>query len=764
MKIPIVALRGMVIMPGTMTHFDITRQKSMLAIEHAMTGTQKICLLTQNIAETEDPGEDNLHRIGVVCSVMQVMRLPNHAIRVLIDAGTRAELLRMTQLVPYLEGEVLEIPFSNEINDMLREEAMLRVLREAVDNYALQNKAYEELRRFAASSSTLEELMNNLMVRMDLPWQDKQKLLETDSVFGRYNYLCSLLERERDVARLKKEIQQKVRESIDKTQKEYLIREQIKALREELGEGDKSEMDQLEIDLKDLTAPDEVKKALEKEFRRLRNIPAGSPEVTVSRTWIETVMDIPWQAVTEDNKDIVAAGRILDEDHYGLEKVKERILEYLAVRTFAGKGEGSILCFVGPPGTGKTSIARSIARALDKKYVRVCLGGVRDEAEIRGHRRTYIGAMPGRIVSALRQAKTANPLMLLDEIDKVSSDYKGDTSSALLEVLDSEQNAAFKDHYVELPVDLSKVMFIATANTLDTIPEPLLDRMEIIEISSYTENEKFHIGRDYLIKKQLEKNGLSPVQMAVTDEALKKIIHNYTREAGVRNLERSIGDLCRKAAREILEKGIDGINVTTENITDYLGKEKVSFEDVNKENQVGIVTGLAWTRYGGETLEIEVNIMPGEGGLRLTGQMGDVMKESAEAALTYVRSVSDDYDVPEDFYKTHEIHVHIPEGAVPKDGPSAGITMATAMLSAVSGKETRADLAMTGEITLRGRILPIGGLKEKLLAARMAEIHTVLIPLKNEPDINELSTEITDGIEIVMVSDMNEVVKRSFIS
>ena len=613
--------------------------------------------------------------------------------------------------------------------------------------------------------SSLEELLDQIAIQLPWDYTVRQGVLESNSLEARYEVILRTLMSEMEIYRIKKDFQEKVRADIDQNQKEYILREQMKVIRQELGEDSSmSDADEYQKKLGLLKADKETKDKLRKEIERFRGMPAGSQEANVLRTYIETLLELPWKKTSKDNDDLKHAQQILNADHYGLDKVKERILEYLAVRTLTKKGTSPIICLVGPPGTGKTSIARSVARALNKKYVRISLGGVRDEAEIRGHRKTYVGAMPGRIVEGLRQAGVSNPLMLLDEIDKVSSDYKGDTSSALLEVLDSEQNVKFRDHYVEQPIDLSQVLFIATANTTQTIPGPLLDRMELIEVNSYTENEKFHIAKDYLVGKQLERNGLSREEVSFSDRALEKIIHNYTREAGVRNLERRIGDICRKAAREFLENKRKSIKITEINLEKYLGKEKVTFEDANEEDQVGVVRGLAWTSVGGDTLQIEVNVMPGKGNLLMTGQLGDVMKESAQTALTFVRSICPDYQVPNDYFEKHDLHIHIPEGAVPKDGPSAGITMATAMVSAVTGRKVFAKLAMTGEITLRGRVLPIGGLKEKILAARMAHIEKVLVPEKNRPDMAELSREITKGLEIVYVKDMSQVLSQALAS
>ena len=660
-------------------------------------------------------------------------------------------------------GEVELMPCCRDVVEE-EQEAMIRTLKDGIREYAQLNRAFGEgAVKSLLTYQTLEGLIMELMIRLPMSNDQRQALLEQDSTCGRFYMLSGFMQTEGEILQLRREIQDRVKERVDQNQKEYVLREQMKVIHEELGDDDASDIRHYEEALDKLKAGQEVKDKIRKEIHRLSAMPNGSQEGTVSRTYIETLLELPWQKLSRENRDIKKAEKILNEDHYGMEKIKERILEYLAVRHFTGEAGGSILCLVGPPGTGKTSIARSVARALDKKYVRVCLGGVHDEAEIRGHRRTYIGAMPGRIVTGLKQAGVGNPLMLLDEVDKVSNDYHGDTFSALLEVLDSEQNSHFRDHYVELPIDLSRVFFIATANTLDTIPRPLLDRMEVIEVGSYTENEKYHIAEDYLLEKQRKKNGLKEGMLSISEAAMRKIIHNYTREAGVRGLERRIGEICRKTARELLEENRTQVKITAGNLVKYLGKEKIQFEAANEEDQVGIVRGLAWTSVGGDTLEIEVNTMPGEGKIQLTGQLGDVMKESAQAGISYIRSVGSEYGVPEDYFEKHDVHLHIPEGAVPKDGPSAGITMAVAVLSAATNRKIRADLAMTGEITLRGRVLPIGGLKEKLLAAQMAGIHLVLVPEKNRRDVEELSPEITKGMEIVFVSHMDEVLKRSLL-
>ena len=762
---PVIALRGLCVLPKMTVSFDISRSRSIAAVEKAMVTDQRICLVTQKNVEDMNPAMEQLYHIGTIAHVKQLVKMPGGVVRVMVDGLERAELLVLDSDDPALIGEVELVNGQGGDLDYVVSEAMLRVLKEKLEEYGRQHPKFaKEVLPNVTVIMDLEELM--LQAAIQLPWDFtvRQEYLEASDTTGRYEALVRNLVNEIEISRIRREFQERVKQNIDKNQKEYILREQMKIIREELGEDNPvSDADEFEKQLKSLKADKEVKEKLKKEIDWFKGMPGGSQEANVLRTYIETLLELPWNKTSKDNNDLKHAEEILEEDHYGLEQVKERILEDRAVRALTKTGTSPFICLVGPPGTGKTSIARSVARALDKKYVRISLGGVRDEAEIRGHRKTYVGAMPGRLVDGLRQAGVANPLMLLDEVDKVSSDYKGDTSSALLEVLDGEQNVKFRDHYVEVPIDLSNVLFIATANTTQTIPGPLLDRMELIEVNSYTENEKFHIARNYLVGKQLERNGLKDKQVTISDGALKKIIHNYTREAGVRNLERRIGDICRKAAREFLENNRQVIRVTESNLEKYLGKERVSFEDANEEDEVGIVRGLAWTSVGGDTLQIEVNVMPGKGEQKLTGQMGDVMKESAQTALTYVRSICPQYGVADDYFEKHDIHIHIPEGAVPKDGPSAGITMATAMLSAVTDKKVAAKVAMTGEITLRGRVLPIGGLKEKILAAKMAHIETVLVPDKNRPDIAELSKEITKGLKIVYVKTMEDVLKEALV-
>ena len=762
---PTVALRGLTILPGMVQHFDISREKSIRAIETAMMGNQKVYLVTQRHPEQETPAVADLYQMGTISQIKQLVKMPGGIIRVMVEGEKRAALLTLFEEGPYLEAEVEEAPMQEEqLTDTVKE-AMSRIVKEKLEEFGNANpKAVKDFIGSLLVITDLEQLLTQ--TANEFPWDFavKQEMLECDYWSHLYDRIVYYLMRELEILMIKRDYQGKVKEHIDKNQRDYILREELKVIREELGDDSGTEdadgyMEQLEK----LNADKETKEKIKKEIQRFKGMPGGSQEANVLRTYIETVLQMPWKKVSRDNQDIVHAKEILEEDHYGLEKVKDRVLEFLAVRALTKKGTSPILCLVGPPGTGKTSIARSVARALGKKYVRISLGGIHDEAEIRGHRKTYVGAMPGRIADAMRQAGVANPLMLLDEIDKVSADYRGDVSSALLEVLDGEQNVKFRDHYLEIPLDLSGVLFIATANDASTIPRPLLDRMEVIEVSSYTENEKFHIAKKYLIPKQLERNGLTEEMLSFSDKALEKIIHNYTREAGVRNLERRIGEICRKAAREFLEKKKKTVHITEGNLQKYLGKEKITFENANEEDEVGIVRGLAWTSVGGDTLQIEVNVMPGDGKLQMTGQMGDVMKESAQIALTYVRSVADRYGVESRYFKEHDLHLHIPEGAVPKDGPSAGITMATAMLSAVTGKKVCASVAMTGEITLRGRVLPIGGLKEKTLAARMAHMKKVLVPDKNRPDMAEISKEITKGMEIVFVKTMDDVVREAFV-
>lgn len=763
-SLPMVPLRGMTIMPGMVVHFDVSRARSIAAVQEAMVEEQKIFLTAQKSIDTEEPGAEDVYEIGTVGTVRQIIKLPKQIVRVLVSGETRGRLKKIEFSEPYLRAEVeLLEEHDQEMPEDVNSEAMERSLKDMLVEYSSKNgKMSKESVAQLMEIKGLRRLVDEIAANIPLYYTDQQEILNETDLKKRYEKLAFRLVNEVQIMDIKEEIQRKVKERVDKHQREYILREQLKLIREELGEDSTvSDAEEFEASLKKLKAPKEVKDKLQKEISRFKSSMNSPAESGVIRTYIETLLEMPWDKASEDNQDINYAKQVLEEDHYGLEQVKERILEFLAVRTLTQKGESPILCLAGPPGTGKTSIAKSLARALKKPYVRISLGGVRDEAEIRGHRKTYVGAMPGRIANGIRTAGVKNPVMLLDEIDKVSTDYKGDTFSALLEVLDSEQNSRFRDHYLEVPLDLSEVMFITTANTLQTIPRPLLDRMEVIEITSYTENEKLHIAAEHLIPKQLEKHGLTASQLTFSRQAVWKMARNYTKEAGVRQLEREIGNVCRKAAKEILTTGREKIAVTDRNIHRFLGKEKYTYQMANPAPEIGIVRGLAWTSVGGDTLQIEVNVMPGSGELMLTGQLGDVMKESAQTGISYIRSVSGRYGIEEDFFEKHDIHVHIPEGAVPKDGPSAGITMATAMLSAVTGKRVRADLAMTGEITLRGRVLAIGGLKEKLLAAKSAGIKTVLIPKDNRADAEELSVEITKGLEILPVENMEEVLSRA---
>ena len=766
-SLPMVALRGMTIMPEMVVHFDVSREKSIAAIQEAMEGDQKIFLVAQRSIETDDPTQEDVYEVGTVGTIKQIMKLPKHIVRVLVSGETRGILKQLQQDTPYLRAEVEVIDESDlVIQDDLNGEAMARSLKDTFLDYAARNgKMSKEAVAEILEIKSLKKLVDEIAANTPFYYVDQQEILGKVDFWERYETLAFKLVNEVQIMDIKDELQQKVKERVDKHQKEYILREQLKLIREELGDDSTlSDAEEFEKAAKNLKAPKEVKEKLKKEISRFKSSLNSPAESGVIRTYIETLLEMPWDKAGKDNQDIKYAEEVLEADHYGLEQVKERILEFLAVRSLTKKGESPILCLVGPPGTGKTSIARSLAKALKKPYVRISLGGVRDEAEIRGHRKTYVGAMPGRIANGIRQAGVKNPLMLLDEIDKVSTDYKGDTFSALLEVLDSEQNYKFRDHYLEVPLDLSEVLFIATANSLQTIPRPLLDRMEVIEVTSYTENEKLHIATEHLIPKQLEKNGLKKEQLKISKNAVWKIASNYTKEAGVRQLEREIGNICRKAAKEILTTGKKSVTITEKNLFKYLGKEKFTYQMANAADEIGIVRGLAWTSVGGDTLQIEVNVMPGKGEIMLTGQLGDVMKESARTGISYIRSVSRDYQIADDFFEKYDIHVHIPEGAVPKDGPSAGITMATAMLSAITEQKVRADIAMTGEVTLRGRVLPIGGLKEKLLAAKNAGIKTVLVPKKNLADVEELSQEITKGFEILPVEHMEEVLKAAFVS
>ena len=763
--LPAIALRGTTILPGMIVHFDVSRERSVKAIEAAMLHDQKIFLVTQIDPEVESPDLAGVYHVGTIAYIKQVVKLPQNLLRVLVEGTGRAILVKFEQEFPFIRSEIT--PVDEEEMQMPEPvmEAMHRSLKELFHRYCMENgKVSKELVAQILNIDNVEELVEQIAVNIPLSYQNKQKILEALTLEERYEVLGAILGNEIEIMQIGRDLQKKVKARIDKNQREYILREQLKLIREELGEDNTADdAEEFKKKLQELQAGDEVKEKISKEIERFKNTNSNVSENAVLRGYIETMLALPWEKKSTDSDDLKEAWKVLQEGHYGLKDVKERVMEFLSVRKLTHKGKSPILCLVGPPGTGKTSIARSIAEAMHKKYVRICLGGVRDEAEIRGHRKTYVGAMPGRITAALQQAGVSNPLMLLDEIDKTSSDYKGDTSAALLEVLDPEQNSRFMDHYIEVPQDLSEVLFIATANDVQGIPRPLLDSMELIEIAGYTENEKEHIAKEHLIPKQMEENGIEKGKLTIQSAALKKIINNYTKEAGVRNLERTIGQICRKTARLIMEEDKKKVTVTSKNLSDFLGKEHFNYLMANKKDEIGISRGLAWTQVGGDTLQIEVNVMPGKGELMLTGQLGDVMKESAQAGITYIRSIASDYKVEPEFFQENDIHVHIPEGAVPKDGPSAGITMATAILSAIIKKPVRADLAMTGEITLRGRVLPIGGLKEKLLAAKYAKIKEVLVPAENKPDIQELDKEITDGLTITFVSSMKEVLNRALV-
>lgn len=763
--LPAIALRGTTILPGMIVHFDVSRERSVKAIEAAMLHDQKIFLVTQIDPEVESPDLAGVYHVGTIAYIKQVVKLPQNLLRVLVEGTGRATLVKFEQEFPFIRSEIT--PVDEEEMQMPEPvmEAMHRSLKELFHRYCMENgKVSKELVAQILNIDNVEELVEQIAVNIPLSYQNKQKILEALTLEERYEVLGAILGNEIEIMQIGRDLQKKVKARIDKNQREYILREQLKLIREELGEDNTADdAEEFKKKLQELQAGDEVKEKISKEIERFKNTNSNVSENAVLRGYIETMLALPWEKKSTDSDDLKEAWKVLQEGHYGLKDVKERVMEFLSVRKLTHKGKSPILCLVGPPGTGKTSIARSIAEAMHKKYVRICLGGVRDEAEIRGHRKTYVGAMPGRITAALQQAGVSNPLMLLDEIDKTSSDYKGDTSAALLEVLDPEQNSRFMDHYIEVPQDLSEVLFIATANDVQGIPRPLLDRMELIEIAGYTENEKEHIAKEHLIPKQMEENGIEKGKLTIQSAALKKIINNYTKEAGVRNLERTIGQICRKTARLIMEEDKKKVTVTSKNLSDFLGKEHFNYLMANKKDEIGISRGLAWTQVGGDTLQIEVNVMPGKGELMLTGQLGDVMKESAQAGITYIRSIASDYKVEPEFFQENDIHVHIPEGAVPKDGPSAGITMATAILSAIIKKPVRADLAMTGEITLRGRVLPIGGLKEKLLAAKYAKIKEVLVPAENKPDIQELDKEITDGLAITFVSSMKEVLNKALV-
>lgn len=758
--LPVIPLRGLAVLPDMIIHFDVIRKKSVQALEAAMVEEQNVFLTAQLDPDVDNPEAKDLYTVGTVAKIKQLVKMPQDTVRVLVEGKFRGRMDDLIQSEPYLMADVSIFETGGHLEEV-QGEAMLRYLKNQLEVYSSVNTQFgTELVHKLENEENPVKLMDQMAINIPMDFRSRQKLLEAVDIQSRFETLVGLISREVDIIQINKEIQAKVKERVDKSQREYVLREQLRVIREELGENNlMSEAEEFEQALKKLKADKSVKEKISKEIERFKATGNNPSENGVLRGYIETLLEMPWNKEGKDNPDTKKAERILRADHYGLEKVKERILEYLAVRSLAKKGDTPILCLVGPPGTGKTSIGRSVARALNKAYVRISLGGVHDEAEIRGHRKTYVGAMPGRIATALKSSGVNNPVMLLDEVDKVGNDYKGDPFAALLEVLDSEQNNKFRDNYIEIPIDLSNVLFIATANTTSTIPRPLLDRMEVIEISSYTENEKVHIAREHLIPKQLERHGFGKKQISISDRALEKMIMNYTREAGVRNLERRIGDICRKCAKKVIASNVKNIKITEKNLEKYLGKPRYTFDLANTKDEIGVVRGLAWTSVGGDTLSVEVNVLPGTGKFELTGQLGDVMKESARAGISYIRSMVSKYGIDKEFFENNDIHIHIPEGAVPKDGPSAGITMATAMISAITRRKVRADVAMTGEITLRGRVLPIGGLKEKVLAAKIAKIKTVIVPETNRQDIEELEKEITDGLEIVFVSDMDQVLE-----
>ena len=764
--LPMLALRGKYIYPNSVIHFDVSRSKSVRAIEEAMQNDQMIFLDNQIDPAMEDPKSYDLYQIGTLARIRQVVKLPQNIIRVFAEGMFRAEILEVCEEEPIFRVEAAYQHTEQQEFEQDEKEAVFRALKENFEKYTgVWNQMDPNVYSYILMQTDLEVFVDHLATHLPFSLQNKQKLLEEMDLKRRCELMLVLLEQELRLAYLRLDIQEKVKENIDDNQREYMLREQLKVIREELGETNiADEADEFLRSLSEMEAGEEVKDKIKKEISRFQAMGNSAAESAVLRTYIEIMLDVPWEKLSEDSMDLEEAEKILEADHYGLKKVKERVLEYLAARAMSQKKDAAILCLVGPPGTGKTSIARSIARATHKEYVRLSLGGVRDESEIRGHRKTYVGAMPGRIVAAIRQAKVRNPLMLLDEVDKVGKDQRGDTASALLEVLDGEQNEHFRDHYLEVPLDLSDVLFIATANDLSTIPKPLLDRMEVIEVSSYSENEKFHIAKNYLVKKQMEANGLTPKEIVWKDDALRLLIDSYTREAGVRSLERTIGNVSRKITKDIYQGKKKKVTVTKKAVRDYLGTAPYELEKENLKDEVGIVHGLAWTSVGGVMLNVEVNTMPGKGKCTVTGSLGDVMKESAQAAVSYIRSKSGKYKIKDDFFESHDIHIHIPEGAVPKDGPSAGITMTLALISAITGRKVRGTVAMTGEVTIRGQVLAIGGLKEKMLAAKRAGMTKVLVPKANEKDVREFDTEITENIEIVYVKKIEDVIREALLS
>lgn len=762
-EIPLLPLRGMLVFPYTVIHLDVGRKKSINAIEEAMLESKEIFLASQKEAQTDDPEEADIYSIGTVAEIRQILKMPGGTMRVLVEGLNRAEIKDFLDNEAYIKVRIK--PYTDDMAEKNAQvEALMRTLVSQFEQYVRMGKKIPP--ETVVSVVGIQEpgrladvVSSHLTLRID----EKQKILEAIDIQERLTYLCELLAKEMEVLELERKINMRVRKQMEKTQKEYYLREQMKAIQKELGEKDEhlSEVEEIKERILEAALPKEAEEKAFKELERLEKMPPMVAEAVVVRNYLDWILSLPWSVETKDRLDLKTAETILNEDHYGLEKPKERILEYLAIRKLAKKMKGPILCLVGPPGVGKTSLGKSVARSLGRKFVRMSLGGIRDEAEIRGHRRTYVGSMPGRVLQGMKQAGSKNPVFLFDEIDKMTMDFRGDPASALLEVLDPEQNYTFSDHYLEVPFDLSKVMFITTANSTYNIPRPLLDRMEIIELSGYTEEDKVHIAQDYLVPKQLKEHGLKVNNISFSEGAIRKIIREYTREAGVRNLERQIASICRKVARLVVEDKSTYVNVTGNNISKYLGPERFRYGVAEKESQVGVATGLAWTETGGDILSIEVALIKGKGGVTLTGKLGDVMKESAQAALTYIRSKADELGIKPDIQEKHDVHVHVPEGAIPKDGPSAGITLATALASAMTGTPVRNDVAMTGEITLRGRVLPIGGVKEKVLAAHRAGIKTIILPEENKKDLNEVPGNVRKKMRFVLVSHMDEVLAET---
>ncbi len=760
MELPVLPLRGMLVFPGMVLHFDVARPRSVAALEKGMAEKQKLFLVAQKDEETEDPAPEDLYTIGTVANVRQVMNLPGDSLRILVEGETRGRILEMTGTDPCLTASIQ--PLRDGTPRSADAKAMVRTAQDLFEEYARSGSRVSE--ETVAGMKTIEkpgEMADLLAATIMGKWQERQEVLEELTVLKRLEKVCAALIRETDLINTEREIQSRIRKAMDRNQKDFYLREQIRAIQTELGENDEAEEEGIRKRMEGLPLNEEARSKCEKEIDRMSRIAPGSPEYIVSETYVDWILDLPWGKETEDNLDLTRGREILDREHYGLEKVKERIIEYLAVLRMKKNMKGPILCFVGPPGVGKTSIVKAIAEAVNRKFVRMSLGGVRDEAEIRGHRKTYIGSMPGRIITGMKQAGTMNPVFLFDEIDKMSSDFRGDPASAMLEVLDAEQNSSFRDHYLDVPFDLSKVMFITTANSMESIPEPLLDRMELIEVSSYTEEEKLQILKRHLMPRQISEHGMKEGSIRMSDEVMRRMIEHYTREAGVRTLERTAAKVCRKAAVYLLDRGKKQITVTEKLLHDFLGAERYTREQIEKEPRIGVVNGLAWTSVGGEMLEVECTTMPGKGNLKLTGQLGDVMKESAEAAFSWVRAHSETLKLAPDFYQAIDLHIHIPEGAVPKDGPSAGVTMTTALVSALTGRKARQDVAMTGEITLRGRVLPIGGLKEKTLAAYRAGIKTLIIPRENHKDLEEIPGYVLERFRIVEAEEIGEVLKET---